>query len=91
MPTLDAFDSFLFSLSTSFCSPLAVFVQIQGCLICLTLAIGWAFAAYVRNREINRMKDSVGMVIALPFFIMMLMNLSTPSRSICPECQLLCL
>ncbi|KAF5458966.1 hypothetical protein F2P56_022958, partial [Juglans regia] len=59
MPTLDAFDSFLFSLSTSFCSPLAVFVQIQGCLICLTLAIGWAFAAYVRNREINQMKDSV--------------------------------
>ncbi|KAG4999169.1 hypothetical protein JHK87_020241 [Glycine soja] len=29
----------------------------QGCLICLTLALGWACAAYVRNREIKQMKD----------------------------------
>ncbi|EOY30652.1 Nucleotide-diphospho-sugar transferases superfamily protein isoform 1 [Theobroma cacao] len=57
MSALDSVDWLLFSLSRTFCSPLAVFIQIQGCVICLTLAIGWAFAAYVRNREINRMKD----------------------------------
>ncbi|KAG4141274.1 hypothetical protein ERO13_D06G065800v2 [Gossypium hirsutum] len=56
---LDPVDWLLFSLSRAFRSPLAVFVQIQGCVICLTLAIGWAFAAYVRNREINRMKDAM--------------------------------
>ena len=31
MPALDAFDSFLFSLSRAFCSPLGVFIQIQVC------------------------------------------------------------
>ncbi|MBA0597562.1 hypothetical protein Gorai_007365 [Gossypium raimondii] len=56
---LDPVDWLLFSLSRAFRSPLSVFVQIQGCVICLTLAIGWAFAAYVRNREINRMKDAM--------------------------------
>lgn len=59
MSALDPLDSILFSLSKAFSSPLAVFVQIQGCLICLVLAFGWACAAYVRNREINRMKDSM--------------------------------
>ncbi|XWS72090.1 hypothetical protein CRYUN_Cryun02cG0010800 [Craigia yunnanensis] len=59
MSALDPVDCLLFSLSTAFCTPLAVFIQIQGCVICLTLAIGWAFAAYVRNREINRMKDGI--------------------------------
>ncbi|EXB59758.1 hypothetical protein L484_010869 [Morus notabilis] len=59
MSAMDPLDSFLFNLSRAFCSPLAVFVQIQGCFICLTLAFGWALAAYVRNREINRMKDSM--------------------------------
>ncbi|KAK9142040.1 hypothetical protein Syun_011440 [Stephania yunnanensis] len=29
----------------------------DGCVICLVLATGWAFAAYVRNREIRRMKN----------------------------------
>ncbi|CAJ1937054.1 unnamed protein product [Sphenostylis stenocarpa] len=29
---------------------------LQGCIICLTLALGWACAAYVRNREIKQMK-----------------------------------
>ncbi|KAJ6914131.1 hypothetical protein NC651_016403 [Populus alba x Populus x berolinensis] len=56
----DAMDSaFLFSMSKAFCSPLAVFIQIQGCAICLILALGWACAAYVRNREIKRIKDSM--------------------------------
>ncbi|XVE98087.1 hypothetical protein REPUB_Repub03eG0075100 [Reevesia pubescens] len=59
MSALDPVDWLLFSLSRAFCSPLAVFIQIQGWVICLTLAIGWAFAAYVRNREINRMKDGI--------------------------------
>ncbi|KAF5748541.1 hypothetical protein HS088_TW04G00496 [Tripterygium wilfordii] len=59
MSTLDSIDSFLFYLSRAFCSPLAVFIQIQGCFICLALALGWALAAYVRNREIKQMKDSI--------------------------------
>ncbi|GKV06709.1 hypothetical protein SLEP1_g18562 [Rubroshorea leprosula] len=59
MSALDSVDSLLFFLSGAFCSPVAVFVQIQGCMICLTLAIGWAFAAYVRNREIKQMKESM--------------------------------
>ncbi|KAH1067653.1 hypothetical protein J1N35_032640 [Gossypium stocksii] len=59
MSALHSADSFLLSLSRAFCSPLAVFIQIQGCVICLTLAIGWAFAAYVRKREINRIEDGI--------------------------------
>ncbi|XP_062090905.1 uncharacterized protein LOC133797115 isoform X2 [Humulus lupulus] len=59
MSAMDPIDSLLFYLSGAFCSPLAVFVQIQGCLICLILALGWACAAYVRNREIKRLKDSM--------------------------------
>lgn len=57
--SMDAFDSFLFSLSNAFSTPLALFVQIQGCIICLVLAFGWACAAYVRNREIKRIKGRV--------------------------------
>ncbi|KAK9102307.1 hypothetical protein Sjap_019561 [Stephania japonica] len=57
MVALGALDSFLISASRALCTPLAVFVQIQGCVICLVLATGWAFAAYVRNREIRRMKN----------------------------------
>ncbi|KAJ7973785.1 Ceramide glucosyltransferase, nucleotide-diphospho-sugar transferase [Quillaja saponaria] len=59
MPSLDSPDLFLFSLSRSLCSPFAIFVQIQGCVICLLLALGWALAAYVRNREIKRIKDGM--------------------------------
>ncbi|KAJ7969537.1 Ceramide glucosyltransferase, nucleotide-diphospho-sugar transferase [Quillaja saponaria] len=59
MPALDYLDLFLFSLSRAFCTPIAVFVQIQGCVICLTLALGWVLAAYVRNRETKRIKDSM--------------------------------
>ncbi|XP_061345033.1 uncharacterized protein LOC133290901 isoform X2 [Gastrolobium bilobum] len=59
MPSIDSFDFFIISLSKTFSSPFAVFVQAQGCLICLLLAIGWACAACVRNREINRIKNSM--------------------------------
>ncbi|XP_043720673.1 uncharacterized protein LOC122668152 isoform X1 [Telopea speciosissima] len=59
MAAFGVLDSFLLSASRACCTPLAVFVQIQGCLICLTLAIGWAFASYVRNREIRRIEDSI--------------------------------
>ncbi|KAK7314404.1 hypothetical protein VNO77_32926 [Canavalia gladiata] len=59
MPLLDSLDFFLFSLTTNFSTPAAIFVQIQGCVICLLLGIGWASAAYVRNREINRLKKSM--------------------------------
>ncbi|KAI4350795.1 hypothetical protein L6164_005210 [Bauhinia variegata] len=57
MTSFQSLDLFLFSLSRAFCSPIALFFQIQGCVICLALAVGWFFAAYVRNREIKRMKD----------------------------------
>ncbi|KAK9274986.1 hypothetical protein L1049_022243 [Liquidambar formosana] len=56
---MSAFDKFLFAASRACCSTLAVFIQIQGCLICLILALGWALAAFVRNREINQMKDKM--------------------------------
>ncbi|XP_028806519.1 uncharacterized protein LOC114761340 [Neltuma alba] len=59
MPSFGPFDLFLFSLSRALCSPAAVFIQIQGCVICLALAIGWAGASYVRNREIKKMKDGM--------------------------------
>ncbi|XP_028054084.1 uncharacterized protein LOC114258320 isoform X2 [Camellia sinensis] len=36
-----------------------LFTLCQGYFICLTLALGWACAAYVRSREIRRMKDSL--------------------------------
>ncbi|CAI0628612.1 unnamed protein product [Linum tenue] len=58
MSTMEVVDSFLFSLSKAFSSPIAIFIQIQGCLICLILSLGWVLAAYVRNREIKQMKDS---------------------------------
>ncbi|PIA64631.1 hypothetical protein AQUCO_00100241v1 [Aquilegia coerulea] len=57
--TFDTLDSFLISASKACLTSFAVFVQIQGCLICLTLALGWALAAYVRNREIRRIKTSM--------------------------------
>jgi hypothetical protein len=59
MAGLEVIDVALASLSRAFCSPFAVFVQIQGCMICLTLAIGWAFAASVRNKARRRMKQSI--------------------------------
>ncbi|KAK7272731.1 hypothetical protein RJT34_29532 [Clitoria ternatea] len=59
MPSFDSLDFFLFSLCKKFSSPLAFFIQAQGCVICLILAFGWACAAYVRNREINRIKKSM--------------------------------
>ncbi|KAL7168067.1 hypothetical protein ACSBR2_038498 [Camellia fascicularis] len=59
MSPLDSLDSFIISSSRAFCSPLAMFIQFQGYFICLTLALGWACAAYVRSREIRRMKDSL--------------------------------
>ncbi|KAL2321333.1 hypothetical protein Fmac_030302 [Flemingia macrophylla] len=59
MSSLDSLDFFLFGLSTDFTSPFSIFVQAQGCLICLLLAFGWACAAFVRNREINRIKKSM--------------------------------
>ncbi|KAK7358383.1 hypothetical protein VNO77_00310 [Canavalia gladiata] len=56
---MSSLDLLLLSLSRACCSPIAVFFQIQGCLICLSLALGWALAAYVRNREMKQMKDGM--------------------------------
>ncbi|CAA6669556.1 unnamed protein product [Spirodela intermedia] len=52
-------DALLAAGSRAFCSPIAIFIQIQGCIICLTLAIGWTFAAHVRNKVIKRMKQAI--------------------------------
>uniref|UniRef100_A0A0D9V993 ceramide glucosyltransferase n=1 Tax=Leersia perrieri TaxID=77586 RepID=A0A0D9V993_9ORYZ len=54
-----AADAVLAAASRAFCSPAAVFIQIQGCLICLTLGLGWAVAAFVRKKEIRRMKHII--------------------------------
>ncbi|KAL3829929.1 hypothetical protein ACJIZ3_018731 [Penstemon smallii] len=59
MPSFDTLDSFLFSASRACCSPIALFIQIQGFCICLLLALGWALASYVRSKEIRRLKKSV--------------------------------
>ncbi|GAA0160171.1 hypothetical protein Leryth_001097 [Lithospermum erythrorhizon] len=59
MANIGSLDEFLFSISKSFCSPFGVFVQIQGYVICSLLALGWLCAAYVRNREINCMKERI--------------------------------
>ncbi|KAK1259922.1 hypothetical protein QJS04_geneDACA010276 [Acorus gramineus] len=58
MEVIGALDAYIAAASRAFCSPLAVFIQLQGCSICLLLAIGWGFAAHVRNREIRRMRRS---------------------------------
>ncbi|KAL9224545.1 hypothetical protein vseg_000569 [Gypsophila vaccaria] len=59
MEAIDSIDLFLISASRACVSPFAIFVQIQGCMICLILAFGWACAAYVRNREIKQMKTAM--------------------------------
>ncbi|KAI5662752.1 hypothetical protein M9H77_22075 [Catharanthus roseus] len=59
MSSVDKLDTLLFNASRACCSPLAIFIQIQGYLICLVLALGWAFASYVRSREIRRIKESM--------------------------------
>ncbi|KAK6941455.1 Ceramide glucosyltransferase [Dillenia turbinata] len=59
LSALESLDAFLFIANKAFCSHLAVFIQIQGWMICLILALGWALAAHVRNREIRRMKESI--------------------------------
>ncbi|CAI9100441.1 OLC1v1037553C4 [Oldenlandia corymbosa var. corymbosa] len=57
--SMDMLDNLLFSASQACCSPFAIFIQIQGYFICLVLALGWAGAAYVRSREIRRMKNTI--------------------------------
>ncbi|KAE9448711.1 hypothetical protein C3L33_19406, partial [Rhododendron williamsianum] len=60
MSPLESLDAFVVSASRAFCSPLAIFIRSRfGYFICLLLAFGWACAAYVRNREIRQMKDSM--------------------------------
>ncbi|GER51384.1 nucleotide-diphospho-sugar transferase superfamily protein [Striga asiatica] len=59
MPTFDSLDAFLLAASKACCSPIALFIQIQGFFICLVLALGWALASYVRNKEIRKIKESI--------------------------------
>ncbi|KAL0346635.1 UNVERIFIED_CONTAM: hypothetical protein Scaly_1679500 [Sesamum calycinum] len=58
MWSFDSMDAFLFAASRAFCSPLGLFIQIQGFCICLLLALGWALASFVRSKEIRRLKES---------------------------------
>ncbi|EYU30706.1 hypothetical protein MIMGU_mgv1a004497mg [Erythranthe guttata] len=59
MWSLDSLDAFLLAASKACCSPIALFIQIQGFVICLLLAFGWALASYVRSKEIRRLKESI--------------------------------
>ncbi|XP_058115355.1 uncharacterized protein LOC131258221 isoform X1 [Magnolia sinica] len=59
MQSFDALDAFLVAASRACCSSFAIFIQIQGCVICLTLALGWCCAAYVRSRVIRRIKNNI--------------------------------
>ncbi|KAK6151844.1 hypothetical protein DH2020_014479 [Rehmannia glutinosa] len=59
MSSFDSLDAFLFAASEAFCSPIALFIQIQGFFICLILAFGWSLASYVRSKEIRRIKENI--------------------------------
>ncbi|KAK8916318.1 hypothetical protein KSP39_PZI023168 [Platanthera zijinensis] len=59
MLSWEAVDAFLAAASRSCCSTFAIFLQIQGCCICLILALGWCFAAFVRSRETRRLKNII--------------------------------
>ncbi|KAJ4959022.1 hypothetical protein NE237_026133 [Protea cynaroides] len=59
MAAFGVLDSIILATSRAFCTPLAVFFHLQGCFICLILALGWVCASYVRNREIRHMKNSI--------------------------------
>ncbi|XP_077217733.1 uncharacterized protein LOC143852224 isoform X2 [Tasmannia lanceolata] len=80
MPPFEALNEFLFSASRACCSPLAVFIQIQGCLICLTLALGWVCAAYVRSKEIRRMKSNIKGGNAFAFLCQDISDLEHPAQ-----------
>ncbi|KAL3825196.1 hypothetical protein ACJIZ3_021225 [Penstemon smallii] len=59
MSSFDSLDAFLLAASKACCSPIAIFIQIQGFCICLLLALGWVLASYVRSKEIRRLKGSI--------------------------------
>ncbi|KAL1318741.1 hypothetical protein HN51_071040 [Arachis hypogaea] len=59
MTLLEHFDLFLFSACRYLSYPFAIYVHYQGCLISLVLAIGWALAAHIRNKERKRIKRSM--------------------------------
>ncbi|XP_042438716.1 uncharacterized protein LOC122024217 [Zingiber officinale] len=59
MAAMGTLDELLAAASRACCNPFAIFIQIQGCVICLTLALGWGFAAHARNRAICRMKRTI--------------------------------
>ncbi|RCV28647.1 hypothetical protein SEVIR_5G425400v4 [Setaria viridis] len=51
-----AADAMLAAASRAFSSTSAIAIQIQGCVICLVLALGWAAASIVRKRVILNMR-----------------------------------
>ncbi|OEL33636.1 hypothetical protein BAE44_0005344 [Dichanthelium oligosanthes] len=51
-----AADAMLAAASRAFSSAFAIAIQIQGCGICLVLALGWAAASIVRKRVILKMR-----------------------------------
>ena len=66
MAALEAFDSFLFSLSRAFCSPLGVFVQIQVCffffftLLCFALAVSsFRSKIHLVAEKVEELKDFI--------------------------------
>lgn len=54
-----AADAMLAAASRAFTSTFAIAIQIQGCCICLVLALGWAAASIVRKRVIKNMRRNI--------------------------------
>ena len=77
MDALDAFDSFLFSLSRAFCSPLGVFVQIQVCFFFfffLTL-LRFALAVSFFRSKIRLVAEKVEELIVFILHCLLFLNL----------------
>lgn len=54
-----AVDAMLAAASRAFTSTFAIAIQIQGCMICLVLALGWAAASIVRKGVIKNMRRNI--------------------------------
>ena len=59
MAALEAFDSFLFSLSRAFCSPLGVFVQIQVCFFFFSTLLFFALGVSFFRSKIHLVAEKV--------------------------------
>ena len=76
MDALDAFDSFLFSLSRAFCSPLGVFVQIQVCFFFFfNTLLRFALAVSFFRSKIRLVAEKVEELIVFILHCLLFLNL----------------